>query len=303
MDTRFDGIAEFVAVARLGSFTAVAAELGATKSAVGRAVSRLEARLGSKLLHRTTRRLTLTPAGEAWLEHCAAALAELDRGESALNLARDMPGGQVRIDLPTAFGRLYVMPVLLEVAERYPALQLNVSFTDRNVDVVSENIDLAVRIANLDDSADLVARQIGVQHVVIVGAPGYLARRGIPRSVSEIEAHDCIVGRRQGNRVAWLLKQPDGSIARHVVSVKHEFQDFETVHRAVRAGHGLAQLPQWMVQDDIREGRLQTILDGMSGGEVPISILWPRTKALPAKIRVIVDGLVQGMRESSRAIV
>ncbi|QIO34900.1 LysR family transcriptional regulator [Bradyrhizobium sp. 1(2017)] len=303
MDTRFDGISEFVAVTRLGSFTAVAAELGTTKSAVGRAVSRLEARLGSKLLHRTTRRLTLTPAGEAWLEHCAAALAELDRGESALILARDMPGGQVRIDLPTAFGRLYVMPVLLEVAERYPALQLNVSFTDRNVDVVNENIDLAVRIADLDDSADLVARQIGVQHVVIVGAPGYLARRGIPRSVSELETHDCIVGRRQGNRIAWLLKQPDGSIARHVVSVKHEFQDFETVHKAVRVGHGLAQLPQWMVQDDIRDGRLQTVLDGMSGGEVPINILWPRSKTLPAKIRVIVDGLVQGMRESSRAIV
>jgi DNA-binding transcriptional LysR family regulator len=119
MDTRFDGIAEFVAVTRLGSFTSVAAELGMTKSAVGRAVSRLETRLGSKLLHRTTRRLTLTPAGEAWLEHCVAALAELDRGESALMFARDTPGGEVRIDLPTAFGRLFVMPVLLDVAERY----------------------------------------------------------------------------------------------------------------------------------------------------------------------------------------
>src|SRR6476620_3745566 len=139
MDTRFDGIAEFVAVTRLGSFTAVAAEFGMTKSAVGRAVSRLEARLGSKLLHRTTRRLILMPAGEAWLEHCVAALAELDRGESALILARDTPGGDVRIDLPTAFGRLFVMfvmPVLLEVAERYPALHLNVSFTDRPVDLV-----------------------------------------------------------------------------------------------------------------------------------------------------------------------
>jgi len=302
MDPRFDGIAEFVAVTRLGSFTAVAAELGVTKSAVGRAVSRLEARLGSKLLHRTTRRLILTPAGEAWLEHCVAALAELDRGQSALTLARDTPSGEVRIDLPTAFGRLLVMPVLLEVAERYPALQLNVSFTDRRVDLVSENIDLAVRIGNLDDSADLVARQIGVQHMVIVGAPGYIAKRGAPRSQADLKAHDCIVGRRQGNRIAWLLKQPDGSIARHAVSVKHEIQDFETVQRAVRAGHGLAQLPLWMVQDDIREGKLLTVLDGMSGGEVPINVLWPRTKALPAKIRVIVDGLVRGMRELSTAI-
>jgi DNA-binding transcriptional LysR family regulator len=302
MDTRFDGIAEFVAVTRLGSFTAAAAELGMTKSAAGRAVSRLEARLGSKLLHRTTRRLSLTPAGEAWLEHCVAALAELDRGESELILARDMPGGEVRIDLPTAYGRLLVMPVLLDVAERYPALHLNVSFTDRQVDLVSEHIDLAVRIGNLDDSADLVARQIGIQHAVIVATPGYLARRGVPRSEPDLGTHDCIVGRRQGNRAGWLLKQPDGSIARHAVSVKHEIQDFETVLRAVRAGHGLAQLPSWMVQDDIRDGKLVTVLDGMSGGEVPINLLWPRTKTLPAKIRVIVDGLVRGMREPSTDI-
>jgi DNA-binding transcriptional LysR family regulator len=301
MDTRFDGITEFVAVTRLGSFTAVAAELGMTKSAVGRAVSRLEARLGSKLLHRTTRRLTLTPAGEAWLEHCLAALAELDRGESALMLAQDAPCGDVRIDLPTAFGRLHVIPVLLEVAERYPALRLNVSFTDRRVDLIGENIDLVVRIGNLENSADLIARQIGVQHMVIVGAPDYLARRGVPQSLGDLEGHDCIAGRRQGNRVAWLLKQPDGSIARHAVSAKHEFQDFETVHSAVRAGHGLAQLPLWMVQDDIRNGKLLAVLDGMSGGEVPINLLWPRTKALPARIRVVVDRLVQGGRDLSTA--
>jgi DNA-binding transcriptional LysR family regulator len=194
------------------------------------------------------------------------------------------------------------MPVLLDVAERYPALRLNVSFTDRRVDLVGENIDLAVRIGNLEDSADLLARQIGVQHMVIVGAPGYIAKRGVPRSLADLKGHDCIVGRRQENRIAWLLKQPDGSIARHVVSVKHEIQDFETVQRAVSAGHGLAQLPLWMIQDDIRDGKLLTVLDGMSGGEVPINVLWPRTKALPAKIRVVVDGLVRGLRELSTAI-
>jgi len=108
---QFDGIAEFAAVARLGTFTSATDELGLTKSAVARAVSRLEARLGAKLLHRTTRRLTLTSYGEAWLEHCAAALDELERGENLLKLAQNNPAGQVRIDLPTVFGRLYVMPV------------------------------------------------------------------------------------------------------------------------------------------------------------------------------------------------
>ncbi|GAU86956.1 LysR family transcriptional regulator [Bosea sp. BIWAKO-01] len=302
MDTRFDGIAEFVAVTRLGSFTAVAAELGVTKSAVGRAVSRLEDRLGSKLLHRTTRRLTLTPAGEAWLEHCLAALDELDRGESALLLARDAPGGEVRIDLPTAFGRLHIMPVLLKIAERYPALNLKVSFTDRRVDLIGENIDLSVRIGNLEDSTDLLARQIGVQHMVIVGAAGYLARRGVPRSWADLTAHDCIVGRRQGNRIAWLMKQPDGSTSRQAVPVKHELQDFETVLMAVKAGHGLTQLPSWMVQDDVRLGALKIVLDGLSGGDLPINVLWPRTKTLPAKVRVTIDGLVQWALGLSSAV-
>lgn len=302
MDARFDGIAEFVAVMRLGSFTAAAAELGVTKSAIGRAVSRLESRLGTKLLHRTTRRLTLTSAGEAWLRHCVAALDELNRGESALMLARDMPAGEVRIDLPTAFGRLHMMPVLLNVAERFPTLNLNVSFTDRNVDLIGENIDLAVRIGNLEDSADLVARPIGVQHMVIVGALKYLARRGVPRSWDDVKAHDCIVGRRQGNRIAWLIKQPDGSTARQAVPVKHELQDFETVLMGVKAGHGLTQLPLWMVHDDIRSGALQIILDGLSGGDLPINILWPRTKALPAKMRVVVDGLARWAQESSSVV-
>jgi len=301
MDTRFDGIAEFVAVARLGSFTAVAAEMGMAKSAIGRAVSRLEARLGAKLLHRTTRRLTLTAAGEAWLEHCVAALDELERGENALMLARDTPGGEVRIDLPTAFGRLYIMPVLLEVARRYPALNLNVSFTDRRVDLIGENIDLAVRIGNLEDSTDLLARRIGVQHMVIVGAPDYLARRGVPQSCTDLAGHDCIVGRRQGNRIAWLMKQPDGSTARQAVPVKHELQDFATVLMAVKAGHGLTQLPSWMVEDDVRSGSLQIVLDGRSGGELPINILWPHTRTLPAKLRVTIDGLVQWGLSSSIA--
>lgn len=293
---RFDGIAEFVAVTRLGSFTAAAVELGLTKSAVGRAVSRLETRLGSKLLHRTTRRLTLTAPGEAWLEHCVAALAELDRGEAALTLARDAPAGDVRIDLPTAFGRLFVMPVLLDVAERYPELCFNVSFTDRPVDLVGEGVDLAVRIGALDDFADLMARQIGVQRMVIVGAPAYLERRGEPRSLADLNAHDCIVGRRQGHQAAWLLKHPDGALTRCAIPVRHEFQDFEIVHGAVKAGHGLAQLPLWMVQDDIQAGGLRTVLDALAGGEAPINLLWPRTTALPARTRVVIDGLVQGMR-------
>jgi DNA-binding transcriptional LysR family regulator len=304
MDTRFDGIAEFAAAVRLGSFTAAAAELGVTKSAVGRAVSRLETRLGVKLLHRTTRRLALTTAGEAWLEHCVAAMTELDRGETALKVAQNAPAGQVRIDLPTAFGRLYIMPVLLDLAARCPALLLNVSFTDRRVDLIGEGIDLAVRIGRLDDSPDLVARPLGVQRLVICGAPDYLAARGMPESPADLAHHDCIVGWRHARHVAWLLQQPDGSVRSQVVPVKHEVCDFEMMLAAVKAGRGLAQLPLWMVREDLRRGRLKTVLDGLSGGEMPVSIVWPRTSMLPAKIRVVIDAIARsaaGFAESAAA--
>ncbi|HTJ91715.1 MAG TPA: LysR family transcriptional regulator [Pararobbsia sp.] len=288
----FDGIAEFVAVARLGTFTAAADELGLTKSAVARAVSRLEARLDAKLLHRTTRRLTLTSHGEAWLEHCAAALDELQRGESVLKLAQNNPAGQVRIDLPTVFGRLYVMPVLLEIAAQCPALQLDVSFTDRLVDLIDEGIDLAVRIGEPGDSTDLVARKLGVQQMVICGSPAYVAARGAPRNADDLAHHDCIAGWNFPRRAAWLLKQPDGSLIPHTVPIKHKICDFEMVLATIKAGHGLGQLPLWMVQEDLTSGRLVTVLDEMSGGVVPIHLIWARTPALPAKIRVIVDALL-----------
>jgi len=293
MNMQFDGIAEFVAVAQLGSFTAAADQLGITKSAVGRAVSRLEARLGAKLLHRTTRRLTLTSQGEAWLENSTAALAQLDRGESILKLSQNAPAGQVRIDLPTAFGRLFVMPVLLDLAARCPAILLKVSFSDGRPDLISEGIDLAVRIGALDDTAHLIARRLGAQQLVICAAPHYLAERGTPLSPADLAAHDCIVGWQLSRHTTWLLRQDDGTFAPHFIPAKHEFCDLEIVLAAVKAGRGLAQLPLWMIQNDIQRGKLITVLDGMSGGEMPITLLWPRTRTLPAKIRVIVDELLK----------
>jgi DNA-binding transcriptional LysR family regulator len=170
---------------------------------------------------------------------------------------------------------------------------LAVSFTDRRVDLISEGIDLAVRIGSLDDTPDLVARSLGVQHLLICGAPQYLAARGTSMSPADLAKHDCIVGWRHAHHVAWLLKQPDGTVAPHVIPVKHEIGDFEMLLSAVRAGLGLAQLPLWMVAEDIQRGKLITVLDGMSGGELPVNLLWPRTPTLPARIRVVVEELLR----------
>jgi DNA-binding transcriptional LysR family regulator len=188
---------------------------------------------------------------------------------------------------------LFIMPLLLDLAGRFPALELNVSFTDRQVDVIVEGIDLVVRIGILHDTPDLIVRSLGVQQLVICGTPAYLAARGTPLSAADLANHDCIVGWRREHNVTWLLKQVDGSIAHHIIPVKHEIGDFEMLLTAVRAGRGIAQLPLWLVGDDLRRGNLVTVLDGMSGGELPISLLWPRTRTLAAKIRVVIDEIAR----------
>nr|WP_318289475.1 LysR substrate-binding domain-containing protein [Paraburkholderia sp. BL8N3] len=178
-------------------------------------------------------------------------------------------------------------------------MQLNVSFTDRLVDLTDDgiDIDLAVRIGEPGDSTDLVARRLGVQQMVICGSPAYVAARGAPRQAADLADHDCIAGQHSPRRIAWLLKQPDGAVVPHTVPIKHTVCDFEMMLATIKAGHGLGQLPLWMVHHDIRSGRLVTVLDRMSGGEIPINLLWARTPALPAKVRVIVDALLDRARQ------
>ena len=180
MDDRFAGIREFVTTVDRGSFTAAAETLGVTGSAVGKSISRLEVRLGVQLLHRTTRRIDLTTAGETFLLTCRRILEDLDQTEAFLSTGHEQPIGRLRVDLPTTFGRRHIVPVLLSLTERYPRLVLAVTLQDRAVDVVGEGVDLAVRIGALDAYPDLVARKLGEQKLVICGAPAYLARRGEP---------------------------------------------------------------------------------------------------------------------------
>jgi DNA-binding transcriptional LysR family regulator len=165
MEDRFAGIREFILTVENGSFTAAAAQLGITGSAVGKSISRLEARLGVQLLHRTTRRIDLTSEGEAYLLSCRRIMEELDQTESFLATGHREPIGRLRIDLPTTFGRRHIVPALLELATRHDRLDLSFTLRDQAVDMVSEGIDMAVRIGALGDSPDLIARRLGEQHM------------------------------------------------------------------------------------------------------------------------------------------
>lgn len=287
------GITTFVATARQGSFTAAAEQLGLTKSAVGKSVTRLEERLGIKLFHRSTRKLSLTDDGEKFLASCQCAIDILEQAEAEVTSHITSPSGRVRIDLPAAFGRQRILPLILPITQQYPELSLTVSFTERFVDVIEEGIDLVVRIGELSDSSGLVARRLTTQKLVICASPGYLESHAEPVEPSDISLHHCVVGIRRNQPISWLLKESDGRIKRYTPPATHEFADGEAMLSAVLAGCGLSQLPLWLVGKYLETGELVEVLPGHSGGEMPISAIWPKNRQLLPKIRYIVDHLVQ----------
>ncbi|MFJ4394496.1 LysR family transcriptional regulator [Pseudomonas sp. NPDC089395] len=288
----FDGVREFVAAAQTLSFTAAAHELGVTSSAVGKSVTRLEARLGVKLLHRTTRRLILTNEGEAYLSSCLRAMEELLESENFLTTGHQEPVGRLRIDLPAAFGRRHILPTLINLTVRHEKLDLSVSFSERIIDIINEGIDLVVRIGTLKDDSEIVARKLGSQSLLICATPEYLTLRGTPHKREDLLAHDCIVGWKNGIRKTWMLLDSDGVAIEQEIRVKHEMGDGEMLLQMALAGGGLAQLPTWLVQDYIEQGTLVPVLEEYSGAEMPIHVMWPRTRYIQPKVRMIVDELL-----------
>ncbi|WCT74444.1 LysR family transcriptional regulator [Sphingomonas naphthae] len=288
---RFTGLAEFVTTVRNGSFTSAAAHLGVTSSAVGKSLSRLEAKLGTKLMHRTTRRLTLTSEGQEYFEACVRILEDLDGVESGITTGRESPVGTIRLNLPAAFGRRHVMPVLMGLTARHPRLDLSVMFTERTTDIVNEGVDLAVRIGSLGDDADLTARRLGTQRLLICASPAYIAAQGAPATPRDLLTRDCIIGWRRVPRPTWLLKDETGAVARHEIHVRLEFSDGDAMVQAALAGGGLCQLPTWLISDELAAGRLVPVLDACAGAEMPIHAVWPASRYLQPKLRVVIDAL------------
>lgn len=287
------GITAFVTTAQQGSFTAAAERMGLTKSAVGKSVSRLEDRLGLKLFQRSTRRLSLTPDGERFFNSCQNAIDILEQAEAELTSHICQPAGRLRVDLPAAYGRQRILPILLQITRKYPELALTVTFSERFVDLIEEGIDLVIRIGELADSSGLVARRLTTQKLVICASPDYLLYHGEPVTPEELSEHQCVVGFRRNQPISWLLRDHEGQITRYIPPPTHEFADGDAMLSATLAGCGLSQLPLWLVGQYLESGALREVLPGNSGGEMPISALWPKSRQLLPKIRYVVDTLIQ----------
>lgn len=289
------GIEVFVHAVDAGSFSQAAERLHLTRSAVAKAIARLEQRLATRLFHRTTRTQSLTEDGQAFYERCVRALAELEAGEAALNSGRREPSGSLRITAPVLFGRYCVAPLLVELTNRHPRLGLEMSFDDRVVDVVDEGIDLAVRIGTLPDSSSLASRRLGTQRMAIWAAPAYLDKRGRPRDLDDLAGHTGIVYGRAGTDFPWRVQDRDRGVRELRIDSRIRLDDLEAIADAAVSGAGLAWLPCWLVARHVHAGELESVTDCGRVLSTEIHAVWPQTRYLPAKTRAAIDALAAGI--------
>ncbi len=295
MDIRpesLSGISTFVTVVQLGSFTAAAERLGITKSAVGKSIKRLEARLGVPLIHRTTRRMRLTFDGEVYYKACASAMEGIAITEARLTSNDQALQGRVHVDMPIAFGRHVLMPILLKIASPHPHLQLTMTFNDGLIDPMQVDADLVVRFGQLQDSSHLIARKLMGQERIICGSPEYFERYGVPAIPEDINNHHCIVGTGDGPPQHWALRI--GEKSRMLTPpATHRLSDGESIVEMAAAGFGLCQMPVSLVRSKIDQGRLVPVLESYADVEVDIHLMWLRGASLAPRVRYFIDRLVE----------
>ena len=289
-------LAIFVKVAERKSFVRAAAELGITQSGVSNAISRLEDQLGVRLLARTTRRVGLTEDGAAFFERCRLLLTDLEEAELVLKETRLKPTGRLRIDMPMGFGRLKVVPLMCRFQAQYPELTLAVTSTDRYVDLVEEGIDVAVRFGELRDSS-LMARRLTQTQFRVFGAPSYFAKHGRPRGLDDLAGHNCLGFMVRDTRLAreWRFAH-DGATTTVVPKGNMSFTDGAALCDAARAGCGLAQMHGYYVDEPLRAGELEPVLEKFKPPIDPIWLVYPQTRHLSPKVRAFIDFMVAQFR-------
>ena len=287
---RLQQIETFVAVAQRGSLTAAATAEGVSPTVVSRRVAALEARLGVKLLVRTTRRLSLTFEGNAFLEDSQRILDDLRNAEEAVSLGGVKASGHVRLTAPAGFGRRHVAPLLPAFLKNNPDVSVSLELSDGLSDIVSDAIDLAVRIGHLDDSS-LVGIRLAHNHRVVVASPGYLATAGEPRTPAALAQHDCLTFGTYGNQARGWQFSINGELVSMRVSGRLQSNDGSVLRDWALAGLGLAWRSLWEVGADISAGRLVTVLDQYRAPANAIYALFPQRRQLPLRVRMLIDHL------------
>ncbi len=278
----------FARVAATGSMSQAARELGLSPPVISKRIKRLEERLGTRLLQRTTRQIVLTDAGRGFHERVIAILGSVDEAEDWVSQRAHVARGPLRISAPTTFGRLHVAPHLVKFLEKYPEISVDLSLSDSFVDVVGDGFDVALRIADLGDTS-LVARKLAPNHRLLCASPDYLAHHGTPQSLADLGRHKLLVH----NADHWRLDGPGGPVTIPVPSLVVT-NSSEVIREAVLAGLGIALRSTWDIGPELKSGQLVQVLPRYRGGQrVAIYAIYPSRRHLPQRTRVFIDFLAE----------
>lgn len=278
----------FVHVVETGSFSAASERMGLSRAAVSQYVSQLESHLGGRLLNRTTRRVSTTESGRLYFERCKEILSHLAEADGAVSGLTQQPRGTLRISVPTNFAPRHLVPLVSQFTQTYPEVKVDMTSSNRHVDLVDEGYDLAIRISNMTDS-ELVAQRLTRCRHVIFASPDYLAKHNTPTTPDDLLHHDCLLYAHTAGAI-WPFHK-NGSD--HSVKVPHVFKsnDPDILLQAAVAGMGVCMMPTFIVCDEIRSGALKMILEEYETLEMQVYAVYPSRNFLPAKTRLFVDFL------------
>ncbi len=285
----------FVRVAELNSFSGVAKQLGVARSVVTRQVAALESHLGTKLMARSTRRLTLTSEGASYLEKCRVILNLVDAAETGIAQERLTPRGLIRISVPLSFGLKRVMPHLLEFVRLYPEVNIDMDYSDRRVNLIEDGIDLSIRITPKLESSDVV-RKISHSRLCVIASPDYLARCGTPQHPSELIHHQCLGYTIAGGQQAWQFLI-NGQLQNFPLRSQINANNGEVLTEASAQGLGITCQPDFIAEPALSAGKVKEILTNFSMPELGIYAMLPSNRQIPHRVRVLMDYLVSKLGE------
>ncbi len=290
----WEGVTEFVAVAETESFTQAAKRLGISTAQVSRQVSALEARLATKLLHRTTRKVSVTETGQVYFQQCRQVLDGLEEAERTVTNLQSTPRGKLRITAPVIYGEKTIAPLVNDFVLRYPKLEIELNLSNRTLDLVAEGYDLAIRMGMLESST-LMARRLASRTKYVCASPRYLASRGTPHSLSELEHHNCL----QGSQDHWRFQENNKTRSLKIKGNLHCGSGWALLDAALK-GVGIVQLPDYYVQPHLDSGQLVALLTQHQPPDEGIWAVYPHNRHLSPKVRFLLDHLTQGLGSTNR---
>lgn len=289
----FDEIFAFMSVVEAGSFVGGAKLMGLSRSAAGKAMARLEQRLGVRLLNRTTRSFSLTDEGRTFHEQCKLVIASIEQAEATIKTSSMTPTGSLRITVPDAFGRIFLLPLVSDYMAQWPEMRVEVNFTDRAIDMIDEGIDLAVRIGTTvsDSRSDtrLISRVVAEYEAVLIASPDYLGRMGEPAHPDDLVNHECLIFASSLQRHVWRLREPDGEWVRAPGRHRLRMDNGEALLFSALAGMGIAFLPTFLCGPALETGKLKRVLPNYETETAPITVIYPTKQHLSAKVRCFID--------------